>query len=59
MKIKDKLFLTAEEISEMLGISKGHSYKLIREMNAELKEQGFLVISGKIPSKYFEERWYN
>jgi hypothetical protein len=27
-------------------------------MNKELKDNGFLTIAGKIPRKYFEERYY-
>lgn len=53
-----KIYFTAEEMAELLGISKGHSYKLIQKMNRELAEKGFLVIAGKIPIRYFEERYY-
>lgn len=53
-----KIYFTAEEVAELLGISKGHSYKLIQKMNRELAEKGFLVIAGKIPIRYFEERYY-
>ncbi|MBR6384382.1 MAG: ICEBs1 excisionase [Lachnospiraceae bacterium] len=53
-----KIYLTASEVSELLGVSMGHSYKLIQKMNKELKDNGFLTIAGKIPRKYFEERYY-
>lgn len=53
-----KVFLTAEEVAEILGISKGHSYKLIQRMNHELADRGYLVVAGKVPVKYFEERYY-
>lgn len=53
-----KIYLTAEEVAKILGISKGHSYKLIRKMNKELEEKGFLFVAGKIPVAYFEERYY-
>ena len=53
-----KIYLTAEEVAKILGISKGHSYKLIRKMNKELEKKGFLFVAGKIPVAYFEERYY-
>lgn len=53
-----KIYLTASEVAELLGVSMGHSYKLIQKMNKELKENGFLTVAGKVPRKYFEERYY-
>ena len=32
--------------------------KIIRGLNNELKEKGYRVISGKVPTKYFEEKFY-
>ncbi len=58
MNTTDKIFLDADNISEMLGVSKGFSYKIIRELNAELKAQGYIVIAGKVPKKYFQEKYY-
>lgn len=36
-----ELFVKAEEVARELGISKPYAYKLVREMNEELKEKGF------------------
>ena len=58
MTNENKMFITATEMAEMLGISKGHAYKLIRELNSELKKEGQIVISGKIPKDYFKKRWF-
>lgn len=58
MANENKIFITATEMSEMLGVSVGHAYKMIREMNKELKQSGYLVIAGKIPKGYFEKRWF-
>lgn len=44
--------------AQMLGVSVGHAYKLIRKLNQELEKEGFLVIAGKVPRRYFEKRWY-
>ncbi len=54
----EKSYITAKEIAEMLGISTGKSYQIIRDMNAELKAGGYLTISGKVSRAYFNEKWY-
>jgi len=58
MNEEKKIYYTAEEISEMLGISMGTSYRIIRNLNKDLKIKGFIVIAGKLPIKYFEEKYY-
>ena len=42
-----ELFVRAEEVAGALGISKPYAYKLVREMNEELKQKGFLTIPGR------------
>ena len=51
-----KQFMTAEEVADILGYSVGQAYKIIRELNAELKEKGYIIRNGRIPRKYFYER---
>lgn len=58
MKTTNKIYITAAELSEMLGVSVGYAYKIIRQLNKELEKDGYLSIAGKIPVKYFEKRWY-
>lgn len=55
---QQNIYITAVELAEIMGISNGHAYKLIREMNTELKKQGFLTISGKLPRAYLEKCLY-
>ena len=67
MAENNKIYITANELAEMLGVSVGHAYKLIRKLNQELEKEGFLVIAGKVPRRYFENagmvsvhrRWSN
>ena len=54
----EKIYLTAKEVSEILGISLGHAYKLVQKMNEELSSKGYLVIAGKIPVQYMKDRYY-
>ena len=52
------LFIKAEEIATELGVSKSYAYKLIRKLNEELKNRGFITISGKVSRQFFEEKVY-
>ena len=49
------LYYTANEVMEMLGISRGHAYKIVKRLNEELSSKGFIVVAGKVPKKYFAE----
>ena len=51
-------FLRAEEVAQELSVSKPYAYKLIRQLNEELKSKGFITISGRINREYFNERLY-
>ena len=53
-----QLFVKAEEVARELGISKPYAYKLVREMNEELKQKGFITIPGRVSRRYFEEKFY-
>jgi hypothetical protein len=57
-KRMEKLYLTASDLSEMIGISMGHAYKLIRGCNEELRKDGYLVVAGKVPKKFFAKKYY-
>lgn len=52
------LFIRAEEAAQELGISKPYAYKLLREMNEELKAQGYITIPGRVSRRYFEKKFY-
>lgn len=48
MKNSNRMYLTAEEVAEILGVSKAYAYKVIRNLNDELEIKGYVVISGKV-----------
>ncbi len=53
-----KTFLTARDIQGIIGCSESFSYTLIKKLNAELEEQGYITLRGKVPRKYLETRIY-
>jgi Mn-dependent DtxR family transcriptional regulator len=53
-----KNFIRAEEIARELEVSKPYAYKLVREMNDDLKKKGFITIAGRVSRQFFEEKFY-
>lgn len=53
----DKSFLCAEDVAKELGVSKSYAYKVVQRLNAELKEMGYLTISGRVSRRYFVEKF--
>ena len=53
-----KSYFTVNDVIEILGVSRSKAYKVIREMNDQLAEEGYLTVAGKVPRSYFEKRWY-
>ena len=49
-------FMRVDEVSQELGISKSYAYKIVQKLNVELKEKGFMTISGRVNKQYFMER---
>lgn len=35
-------------------MSKSYAYKIVQKLNQELKEKGYLTISGRVNRKYFQ-----
>lgn len=53
-----RYMMDAQDVAKELDISKGYAYKIIRELNDELKTQGYLTLTGKIPRPYWEKKFY-
>lgn len=51
-------FIRAEDVAQELNVSKPYAYKLIRQLNEELKAKGFITIAGRVNRQYFYERLY-
>lgn len=56
--MKDNLFMTADDIVEVTGMSIAYAYKLIKQLNEELEKKGYITIKGRVSRDYFEERLY-
>ena len=54
--MKNTSFMRVDEVAQELGVSKSYAYKIVQKLNAELKEKGFMTISGRVNKQYFMER---
>ena len=49
-------YLTAEEVAETMGVAVPTAYKIIRRLNKELKDKGYITIAGRVNRNYFIEK---
>ena len=47
-------YYVAKDIMEILEVSESKAYDIIRGLNMELKETGYLTLIGMVPIKYVE-----
>ena len=52
-------FLGVEEVKKLLQIKDSKAYEVIRQLNTELAQKGYLTVRGKVPEKYLLEQFYS
>lgn len=52
------LFIKADEVAELLGVSRAEAYRVIKRLNDELSAKGYIVVNGRVNRKYLEEQIY-
>ena len=50
--------MTNADVCRELKVGKNKAWEIIRRLNEELAEKGYMTVRGKVPRKYFEERFY-
>lgn len=56
IKLTESRFMSAKDVATTLDVSMSKAYQIIRNLNDELKEDGYITVSGKISRKYFESK---
>ena len=51
-------FMRADEVARELEVSRSYAYRLIQQLNAELRAKGYITIAGRVNRQYFMERLY-
>ena len=54
--MENKTFMNADDIAEKIAISKSSAYKILRRLNAELREQGYYTVAGRVNTNYFRKK---
>lgn len=51
--------MRADEVARELGVSRSYAYKLIKQLNEELRKKGYITVAGRVSRRYFNEKLYN
>jgi len=52
-------FMNAKDVAEYLGVSESMAYRIIQQLNAELKSRGYITIAGRVSRMFFEQKVYS
>lgn len=56
--MENNRFMNPSDVAADFGISESKAYMIIKEMNDELKNLGYITVAGKVSKKYYLERTY-
>jgi Mga helix-turn-helix domain. len=54
--VKGKSFMSAQEVANELGISISSAYKIVKELNEEMEQLGYLTIRGRVNTAFFHQK---
>lgn len=55
-RMTNKIFLTAQDVADALGVSKSYAYKLVRQLNDEMEALGYITVRGRVDANYFRKK---
>ena len=54
--MENRNFMTVDEVAKELKVSKSYAYKIVKQLNEELNQLGYLRFSGRINANYFYKK---
>lgn len=54
--MENKTFMTVDEVATELCVSKSYAYKLVKQLNDEMKKLGYLTVAGRVNTNYFRKK---
>ena len=54
--MENKTFMSVQEVADELGVSKSYAYKVVKQLNEELRKLGYLTVSGRVNAQYFHKK---
>jgi hypothetical protein len=55
-QMEDKKFLTVDEVAKEMSISKSYAYKIVKELNKEMNQMGYVTVAGRVNANYFNKK---
>lgn len=55
--MENSIFLTVTDIMALLGVKESKAYAIIKTLNGELNDHGYMTVAGKVNRAYFEQRF--
>lgn len=52
------MLIKAQEVMDILGVSKTQAYRIIQNLNDSLNEKGYRTVQGKTSRKFFYENYF-
>ena len=53
--MNNKYYMNAQDVRDVLGVSRSKAYDILRKLNAELEKEGYAKIAEELGLKYEEE----
>jgi predicted transcriptional regulator len=54
--MENKTFMTVDEVAKEMSVSKSYAYKVVKQLNQELKQLGYLTVAGRVNTNYFHKK---
>lgn len=54
--MENKPFMTVEEVAKELNVSTSYAYKVVRELNEEMQQLGYLTVRGRVNTNFFRKK---
>lgn len=54
--VEQSRFMDADEVAHVLGCSRTTAYRIIKQLNEQLRKDGKITLAGKVSRRYFEQR---
>ena len=51
--MNEKTFMTVDDVAKEMSVSKSYAYKVVRQLNKELNDMGYLTVGGRVNTNYF------
>lgn len=49
-------FVKVQDVMSICDCSESHAYRIMKQLNDELKKKGFITTAGRVPKGYFMKR---